>query len=695
VGGTDSFDTAQADRDYEAAFRGAGLGTPDDPPEQVAERVRATGVRRAVVAALDRWAGYAPDDRRKRWAILVARSADPDPDSGWRDRARNPAVWRDPAQLAELARAAPLDAQSVPLHVALAHRLLTVGGDGVGFLRRVQAAHPDDFEATYLLAFHLDRLHDPQAIGYYRAALVIRPGSLGPLVNLGNALEEHGLLAEAAEHRQAVVRLHPDNPHAHYNLALSYQAEGRLGAAADECRQAIRLTPTYAAAHSALAKILFDQGEFEEARQRSRQSLELTPACETLADSPRELRQRCENVRFGAREVIKWCDRLLSLGGRLGAIAQGSDAPSGQEEAFAFAELCSRRQRPAAAARLYAAALSGPASWREITTNYIRHRAACVAVRAGLGEGEDAPPEGPDRAVLRARALTLLVAARDSLAADCARGPAESRREAVRALRRWAGDVALAGVRDPAALARIDADERRRWQAFWASLVPPAAGDPLPTLGAARAYAGRGEWKAAAESYVRLFELSPNDFAQEWFELAAVELLTGDRDAYRKTCARLAHRSLGTKAVRPYHVARTCTLAPHAVDDLTPVTRLSADELKQYGTQYWSLTEQSALLHRAGRSQEAVALLERSLKANDRPGVQLLNWLWLALACHSLGRTDEARGWLDRAGRWLDSQGGVMPDRAEEELGLHLHNWLEAHVLRHEAEALIRPDAKR
>ena len=29
------------------------------------------------------------------------------------------------------------------------------------------------------------------------------------------------------------------------------------------------------------------------------------------------------------------------------------------------------------------------------------------------------------------------------------------------------------------------------------------------------------------------------------------------------------------------------------------------------------------------------------------------------------------------------------PARAEEEIGLHLHNWLEAHVLRREAEAII------
>jgi hypothetical protein len=36
-----------------------------------------------------------------------------------------------------------------------------------------------------------------------------------------------------------------------------------------------------------------------------------------------------------------------------------------------------------------------------------------------------------------------------------------------------------------------------------------------------------------------------------------------------------------------------------------------------------------------------------------------------------------------------------MPDRAEGELELHLHNWLEADVLPREAEALIRLAEKR
>ena len=67
----------------------------------------------------------------------------------------------------------------------------------------------------------------------------------------------------------------------------------------------------------------------------------------------------------------------------------------------------------------------------------------------------------------------------------------------------------------------------------------------------------------------------------------------------------------------------------------------------------------------------------------------MLNWLWLALAHQRLGKTEEARRWLDKAQAWLDQYGDGMPARAEAEFGLHLHNWLEAHVLLREAEALM------
>ena len=73
----------------------------------------------------------------------------------------------------------------------------------------------------------------------------------------------------------------------------------------------------------------------------------------------------------------------------------------------------------------------------------------------------------------------------------------------------------------------------------------------------------------------------------------------------------------------------------------------------------------------------------------------VLNWLWLALAEQRLGKAEEARRWLNKAQSWLDQYRDGMPARAEGEFGLDLHNWLETHVLRREAEALIPSEASR
>jgi tetratricopeptide (TPR) repeat protein len=187
----------------------------------------------------------------------------------------------------------------------------------------------------------------------------------------------------------------------------------------------------------------------------------------------------------------------------------------------------------------------------------------------------------------------------------------------------------------------------------------------------------------------------PTDDGDLWFEYAALVLLTGDRPGYSRACAHMIKACGKAGGPRVYHVARACTLAPDAVPEASLPVRLAEKELKASAREFWSLTEQGALHYRAGQFKEAVALFEQSLRAEHKSGRAVLNWLWLALAQQRLGKSEEARRWLDRATAWLDQHREGMPDRAEEELGLHLHNWLEAHVLRREAEALIRPAEKR
>jgi serine/threonine-protein kinase len=204
------------------------------------------------------------------------------------------------------------------------------------------------------------------------------------------------------------------------------------------------------------------------------------------------------------------------------------------------------------------------------------------------------------------------------------------------------------------------------------------------------AHAARQQWDKAAGCYRHVLERDAPDDGHFWFEYAAVLLLSGDRKGYEKACAHMVERYGKAPGLRAYHVARACTLAPGAVAEASLPGRLAETELKAAAGQFWSLTEQGALHYRTDHFQQAAALIEQSLRASAKPGQAVLNWLWLALAQQRLGKTEDARRWLRKAAAWLDQYRDGMPARADQELGLHLHNWLEAHVLRREAENLLR-----
>jgi hypothetical protein len=56
-----STEQAQADRDHQAAFRKASLGTVRDRPASLAAVIKASAVRGALVATLDDWAVCSTD----------------------------------------------------------------------------------------------------------------------------------------------------------------------------------------------------------------------------------------------------------------------------------------------------------------------------------------------------------------------------------------------------------------------------------------------------------------------------------------------------------------------------------------------------------------------------------------------------------------------------------------------------------
>jgi formylglycine-generating enzyme required for sulfatase activity len=219
---------------------------------------------------------------------------------------------------------------------------------------------------------------------------------------------------------------------------------------------------------------------------------------------------------------------------------------------------------------------------------------------------------------------------------------------------------------------------------------PPLDEGPAALRRLATKHASQGDWKAAAAAYARALAALPLEDGELGFEYAAVLLLSGDQAGYRKICEQMLQRS-GRRAVRPYHVARACTLAPGSVKDAALAGQASEGELRRHGGEFWSLTEQGALAYRAGRYDEAAALFRRSLEADNRRGRAVLNWLWLSLVEQRRGKPAEARAWLQKATKWLEQYPKGIPVLPDDYTGLHLHNWLEAQVLGREAQALLVP----
>jgi hypothetical protein len=259
-------------------------------------------------------------------------------------------------------------------------------------------------------------------------------------------------------------------------------------------------------------------------------------------------------------------------------------------------------------------------------------------------------------------------------------------------LRSWQGNEDLAVVRDEPALAKLPADERRAWQTLWENVATLAARDPAAKFDQARTHVARTEWEKAARCYAEGMAIEPTDDSDLWFEYAAAQLLAGDRSGYRRTCAQMLARMQPAGSIRSYLVARAYSLAPDSTNDHWLLLAKTSKELDAHRNEFWSLTVQGAMRVRANQGQDAVRFLDLSLAADAHPGRAVLNWLWLALAYERLGSPLEARRWLAKARNWLDQQDGRMP-RDTPEMGLHRHNWLEAHVLLKEAEARL-PQAR-
>jgi tetratricopeptide (TPR) repeat protein len=330
-----------------------------------------------------------------------------------------------------------------------------------------------------------------EAVACYRRALQLDPNSAGAHTNLGAALYQQGKLAEAVACFRRAIDLDPNYADAHYSLGRTLYRQGKQDEAVACYHRAIQLDPNLAGAHFNLGIALKAKGKLDEAVACYRRAIELNPKfaeahCNlghALRDLGRfrealaalkqghELGSRSPGWRYPSAAWVRDCQRLLELDARLPGLLAGTDRPADQAELLGFALVCLSKQRFAAAAGLYAEALATRPGLATDPRAGHRYNAACSAARAGCGQGADAAGLSPaDRLRWRRQALTWLrdeqAARQRQLEADPSAGPALAR-----TLRHWQTDPDLAGLRDPAELTKLSAEERAACERLWADVA--------------------------------------------------------------------------------------------------------------------------------------------------------------------------------------------------------------------------------
>jgi hypothetical protein len=159
--------------------------------------------------------------------------------------------------------------------------------------------------------------------------------------------------------------------------------------------------------------------------------------------------------RHAAQKLLRRCERVVALENRLPAILRGEDRPADAKEQLEFAAMCRRpgKRLYAASARFYADAFTAEPN---LATPLHLYQAARAAAMTGCGEGYDGAPGEKGWARFREPALTWLKA---DLALHAKQMEGTAAQEA---LRWWQNDPDLAGVRDPAALAKAGAEKPGR-----------------------------------------------------------------------------------------------------------------------------------------------------------------------------------------------------------------------------------------
>jgi tetratricopeptide (TPR) repeat protein/tRNA A-37 threonylcarbamoyl transferase component Bud32 len=259
---------------WASAFREFGVEVGKTPLADATERITTSHIRERLLATLDRWHEWTKSD--EVYALL--RSVDPDPfreavrkaiHSGGREALR--ALVSSPAALTQ------------PVHFAIHLGQLreTSATRAEAILEAAWRLNPRNFSLAMALGWLYPtyiREVTSVRVGWFQAAIALRPANPTAWTSLGIALRDRGNVDGAVAALREAIRHNPNYAFAHIHLGwLLFHFKGDREGGVSHVRQAARLAPGIPMYHNDLGSLLRNTGHLDDAMTCFRKALELNP----------------------------------------------------------------------------------------------------------------------------------------------------------------------------------------------------------------------------------------------------------------------------------------------------------------------------------------------------------------------------------------------------------------------------------
>jgi tetratricopeptide (TPR) repeat protein len=268
-----------------------------------------------------------------------------------------------------------------------------------------------------------DLFPDPEeAIRHLATAVAIRPWSVSTHLAIASASLVRRRPEEAVAEAREAVRIKPGDLTARHALANALRWAGRFDDAEAEARATVAANPADGTHHEILGTILRNREDFDGAIREFREAirlgqsdhmifLSLAKACQMRGDYAEALAlvwkakevapDQVPNYWYSAAWVAH-IERMAARTPPLPSRPTGGIRPDDPMESLDLALICSDQKRFVASARYWAWALEKDRSLGDDRRFQYWFSAACTAVMAASGKGQnEAPPDAASAADLR------------------------------------------------------------------------------------------------------------------------------------------------------------------------------------------------------------------------------------------------------------------------------------------------------